>query len=132
MVLKLRWAWKVMFWSFEKDIFQFFASFWATKLKPFSGKVRQNVLNYLNQDLVIFTTLKMVFEQPGTKKRTFWAFEKGIFSDFWKIWVMKFKTFSGKVRESVQNCLNENLALGSFLKNGFKAILNWKTNVVGA
>ena len=49
MVLKLPWAPKRMFWAFEKGIFQFFANFWVTKLKPFSGKVRQS---YLNQNLV--------------------------------------------------------------------------------
>ena len=27
-------------WAFEKGIFQFFANFWVTKLKPFSGKAR--------------------------------------------------------------------------------------------
>ena len=42
-VLKLHWAQKQMFWEFENGIFQFFADFWVTKLKPFSGKVRQNV-----------------------------------------------------------------------------------------
>ena len=42
------------FWSFlkldvfEKSIFQFFANFWVTMLKPFSGKVRLSVQNYLN------------------------------------------------------------------------------------
>ena len=122
MILKLRWARKLMFWSFENGIFQFFASFWATKLKPFSEKVRQNVLNYLNQNLVIFTNLKTVFEQSGTQKRVFWVFEKSIFSNFWEIWVMKFKPFSGKVRESVQ-------VIRSLLGHGFQGALSSKTNV---
>ena len=32
---------KRMFWAFEKGIFLFFANFWVTKLKLFSGKARQ-------------------------------------------------------------------------------------------
>ena len=52
MVLKLPWAQKRMFWTFEKSIFKFLAIFWVTKLKPFSGKVRQSLRIYLNQNLV--------------------------------------------------------------------------------
>ena len=49
MVLQQRWAQKQMFWAFKKIyIFQFFAIFWVTKLKPFSGKVSQSVQIYLN------------------------------------------------------------------------------------
>ena len=47
MVLKLPWAQKRKFWAFEKGIFQFFANFWVTKLKPFSGKVRQGLQDQL-------------------------------------------------------------------------------------
>ena len=36
----------------------------------------------------------------------------------------------GKVRQSVHNYLNQNLLIGSFLENGFKATLNSKTNVL--
>ena len=41
-----------MFRAFEKRIIQLFANFWAMKLKAFSGKVKQNVQNYLNQNLI--------------------------------------------------------------------------------
>ena len=50
MVLKLPWAKKRMFWAFQKSIFQLFASFLVTKLIPFSGKERQIVQIYLNQN----------------------------------------------------------------------------------
>ena len=60
----------------------------------------------------------------------FWAFEKNIFQYFKNVWVTKLKPFSGKVRESVQNYLNQNLGVGSFLENGFEAILSSKTNVL--
>ena len=59
-----------------------------------------------------------------------WAFEKWIFQFFANFWVTKLKPFSGKVRQSVQNYLNQNLVIGSFLENGFEATLSSKTNVV--
>ena len=37
----------------------------------------------------------------------------------------------GKVRQSIKNCLNQNLLIGTFLENGFKASLSSKTNIVG-
>ena len=55
MPVKLHWAGKRMFWGSEKSIFQFFANFWVTKLKPFSGKVGESVKIYLNQSLFIRT-----------------------------------------------------------------------------
>ena len=74
---------------------------------------------------------KMVLKLPCPQKRTFWAFEKDIFQGFFtNFWVTKLKPFSGKVRKSVQNCLNQNLVIGSFFKNGFEATLSSKTNVL--
>ena len=74
---------------------------------------------------------KMVLKLPCAQKRMFWAFEKGIFQGFFtNFLVTKLKPFSGKVRKSVQNCLNQNLVIGSFFKNGFEATLSWKTNVL--
>ena len=60
----------------------------------------------------------------------FWAFEKGIFQFFPNLLVTKLKPFSGKVRQSVQNYLNQNLVIGSFLENGFGPTLSAKTNVL--
>ena len=42
---------------------------------------------------------------------------------------MKLKPFSGKARQSVKNCSNENLVVRSILQNGFKTTLRSKTNV---
>ena len=42
----------------------------------------------------------------------------------------KLKPFSGKVRQSDQNFLNQNLGVGSFLENGFEATFSSKTNVL--
>ena len=65
--MKLPWSEKRMFWAFEKGIFQFFANFWVTKLKPFSGKFRQSVQNDLYQNLVIGNFLEKDF---GTTLRS--------------------------------------------------------------
>ena len=42
----------------------------------------------------------------------------------------KLKPFSGKVRQSVQNYLNQNLVIESFLENGFEATFSSKMNVL--
>ena len=114
MVLKLPWAQKRMFWAFEKSIFQFYANFWVTKLKPFSGKVRQSVQNYFNQNLVIGNFLKNDFEATLSSKTNVVSVWKGHFSDFYKF-------LSDEVKQSVYNYLNQNLAIGSFLEKGFQA-----------
>ena len=130
MVLKLPSAQKRMFWAFEKNIFQYFENVWVTKLKPFSGKVRQSVQNYLNQNSVVGSLLENGFEATWARKRMFWAFEKTIFQFFANVWVTKLKPLSGKRRESVRHYLNQNLVICSFLVNGFEATLSLKTNVL--
>ena len=72
----------------------------------------------------------MVLELPWAKKRIFRLFEKGIIQFVANFWVMKLKTFSGKIRQSIQNYLNQNLVIGSFLENGSEATLSSKTNVL--
>ena len=72
----------------------------------------------------------MVLHLPRAQKRMIWAFEKSIFQIFVNFWVPKLKAFSGKVRQSVRNYLNQNLVKESFLENGFAATLSSKTNVL--
>ena len=72
----------------------------------------------------------MVLEQSWFQKRMFWVFENVIFQIFANIWVRKFKPFSAKMRQSVENCLNQNLAIGSFLENGFEGTLSSQKNVL--
>ena len=72
----------------------------------------------------------MVLKLPSAQKRMFWAFEKNIFQYFENVWVTKLKPFSGKVRQSVQNYLNQNSVVGSLLENGFEATLSSKANVL--
>ena len=107
MALKLPWVEKRMFWAFENDSFQFFANLWVTKLKPFSGKVRQSKLLW-------------------GKKRIFWAFWNDISHFFANFWVRKLKLFSKKVRQNIENFLNLNLIVESFLEICFEAILRSK------
>ena len=56
--------------------------------------------------------------------------KRSFFSFFPNFWVTKLKPFSGKVRQSIQNYLNQNLVIGSFLENCFQATLCSKTNIV--
>ena len=42
------------------------------------------------------------------------------------LWVTKFKPFSGKVRQSFQNCLNQSLIMGSFFRKWFWGYLELK------
>ena len=130
MVLKLPGAWKRMFWAFEESIFQFFANFWVTKLKPFSGKVRQRIQNYLNQNLVIRTFLENGFEATLSSKTSIPSVWKEHFSVFCRFLSHEVEIVSGTVRQSVENYLNQNLVIGSFLENGFEDTGSSKTNVL--
>ena len=58
------------------------------------------------------------------------AFEKGIFQFFTNFSVMKFRPFSGKVRQNIQHYLNQNLVIGRSLENGFEATFSSKNNVL--
>ena len=84
MVLKLPWAQKRMLWAFEKSIFQFFANFWVTKLKPFSGKVGESVKIYLNQSLFIRTFFENGFGATSRSKTKFLSVWKNHISVFGK------------------------------------------------
>ena len=73
-----------MLWAFEKGIFQFFSNFWVTKFKPFSGKVRQSNQNYLNQNLIIGSSLEHGFEVILSSKTNVLSLSKGHYSSFCK------------------------------------------------
>ena len=72
----------------------------------------------------------MFLKLPWARKRMFWAFEKSLFQLFANFWVTKLKLFSGKGRQSVQDCLSENLGIRIFLENGFGETLSSKTNLL--
>ena len=119
-----------MLQTFEKSISQFFADFWVTNLKPFSGKVKESIQSYFNQNLVVRSYLKNGFEATLSSKGILWAFGKGILQFFASFCVTKLKSLSGKVKQNVRNYLNQNLVIEMFLENGFEASLSSKTNVV--
>ena len=72
----------------------------------------------------------MVVKLSWAQKRVLWTFEKGNFQFFADFWVRKWRPFSGKLKQSVQNCFSQNLVIGSFLENGFEATMSSKTSVV--
>ena len=113
-----------MLWAFEKCILQFFASFWVTKLKPFSGKVKQSVENYLNQNLVIRSSLENGFEATLSSKTYVVSVSKGHFSVFWKFWVTKLKPFSGKSRQCCKNFFDKVYFVESILESDFQSLFD--------
>ena len=132
MVLEVPSTKNRMFWAFQKSIIQLFSNFWVMKLKPFSGKVKQNVQNYLNQNLVIGSFLENGFEATLTSKTSVVsAWKEHILLFFLANFSLKkLKPFVGKERQNIQSYLNQSLAIGSFLENSFEAILSSKTSVV--
>ena len=99
-------------------------------LKPFAGKVTQSVQSYLNENLVIGSFLENGFEATLSSKTKVVSLWKGHFQFFANFWVMKLKLFSGKVMQSVQNDLNQNLVIRSSLEKDFGTTLRPKTRVV--
>ena len=81
-----------MFWAFKKGIFQFFANFWLTKLKPFFGRVMQNIKNCLIQNLVIGNFLENGFDSTLSSKTNVLSVWKGHFSVFCKFLSDKVET----------------------------------------
>ena len=82
-----KWFWSYLELKNEcserlKRAFQLFASFLVTKLKPFSGKGRQFVQIYLNQNFGIRTFLENGFGATLSSKTNVEAFEKNIFQFF--------------------------------------------------
>ena len=73
--------------------------------------------------------------------RWFWSYLKvkseccehsknAIFQFLANFWATKSKLFSGKVRQSIQNYLNVNLVIRTFLENAFGVTLSSKKNVL--
>ena len=115
---------------FKRAFLGFLQNFCVTKLKLFFEKVRQSVQNYLNQNLVIGSFLENDFEATLSWKTNLLSVWKGYIFFFESFWVTNLKPFSGKVRWSMQNNLNQNLVLRSFLENGFEGTLSSKINIL--
>ena len=81
------------------------------------------------------------FSHRKVLRKVFWSYfelqnqcldhlERAFLSFFANPWMTKLKAFFGKVWKSVQNYLNQNLVIGSFLQKCFVGILSWKTNAL--
>ena len=68
----------------------------------------------------------MVLKLPQAQQQMFSIFQNDIFLVFCKFLSNKV----GKVRQSMKNCVNQNMVIEIFLENGFKASLSSKTNVL--
>ena len=138
MVLELPWPQKRKFCTFEKSIFFFFeksifkvfGGFSLTKLKLFFRKARQSAQNYFNQTLGLRTFLKNGFGATLNSKTNVLSVLKYILQFFSSALEAKLKPFFRKVRQIVQNFLNQNIGIRSSLENGFGAISSPKTNNV--
>ena len=123
MVLKLSWAEKRMFWVFEKYIFQFFASFWVTKLKPFSGKWKQSLQIYLNQNLGIRTFLENGFEAALSSKTNVVSVWKEHFSVFWKFLRDKIETVFWESEAMLQKRFKSSLLCWDHFRKRFSVLI---------
>ena len=130
MVLEKPWAQKRMLWAFEKGIFQFFTNFWVTKLKPFSGKVRQSIQNALNQNLAIGSFLENGFEATWSSKTNVLSLWTVHFSNLCRFFSDNVETIFWESEERRSKLLKSNLFIRSFLENSFGGTLSSKTNVV--
>ena len=126
MVLKLSWDQKRMFWTFEKGIFQFFGNFWVTKLKPFSGKVKESVQNYLNRNFVIGNYLGNGFEATLSSKTNVLNVWKGHFSVFWKFLSDEVKTILWESEGKRSKLFKSKFCRRKLLRKWFRSYLELK------
>ena len=84
---------KRMFWNLV--LLRFFVTFWVTKLKSFSLKVRQSVHNYLNPKLVIEKWFWSYLEVKSERSE---GFRNSFFNFFANFRVRKLKLSSENVR----------------------------------
>ena len=126
MILKLRWAEKQKFWAFEKGIIQFFRNIWETKLKPFSGKVRESVENCLSQDLAKARFLENGFEVTFSSKRNVLSASKRYFSGFWKYLRDEVGTIFWEIEAKHSKMFKSKFSCRKILKKWFWSYLKLK------
>ena len=115
-----------MFWVFERGIFQIFANFWVTNLKPFSGKVRESVRKYLNQNLVIGTFLENGFRATLSSKANFVSIWKEHFPIFCKFFSDEIEIIFWKSQAKYSELFNAKFRQKSILTKWFWSILELK------
>ena len=129
MILEQALAQKPMFRAFQKAIFQFFASFWVTKLKLFSGKVRQSVPDYFNQALVRASFLENCFGAAVSSKTNVLGIWKGYFSDFCKFLSDKFETIFWKSEGKCSKIFESKFGHRNLLRKWFSSNLELKSEL---
>ena len=126
MVFELPWAKKRTFWAFEKVIFQVFANFGVTKLKPFFGKVRQRVQSYLNQNVIIGIFLENGFQATLRWKTNVVKVWKGHFSFFCKFLRYEAETVFWESEGKPSNVFKSNFGHKQLLRKWFSSYLEMK------
>ena len=120
-----------MFWAFQKSIFQLFANFWVTKLKPFSWNMRQTIQNYFNQTLVIGNFLENGFEATLSWKANVLSAYKCHFSVFPKALRDKVPTFFSKPERKRSELSKSKLGHMNLLEKWFWSYLELKKECCG-
>ena len=115
-----------MLWVFEKSIFQFFANFWLANVKPFSGKVRQNVRRYLNPNLVIASVLENSFEATLSSKTNVVTVWKEHFPGFCNFLSDEVETIWWKRDAERSNLFKSKFACSKLLRKWFWGYLGLK------
>ena len=157
--MKLSWAQKRVLWSFEKSIFQFFANFWVTKLKPWAqkriflalgksiflvfGKLLSDEVETIlwESEVKCSTLFKSEFGHRKLLRKWFWRYleikkecsdrlNREFFGFLSIFHCQSLNHFSRNLEKSIQRYFNEHLVKGSFLENDFGATLRSKTSVV--
>ena len=95
--------------------------FWESGAKP--SKLFKSKFGQWKDLTKIFSK----FLELKTNVLTIW---KSNFEFFANLWMAKLEAFFGKVRQSVQNYLNQNSVIQSFLKKYFQGISSSKPNVL--
>ena len=109
-----------MFWAFENGIFQFFANFWVTKLKLFSGKARQSVQSYLNPKFVKKSILENSFQAALRWKASVLRVQIWYFSLFFsKFSIYEVKTVYWESETKLSKLLKFKVSLRNHFKRWF-------------
>ena len=115
-----------MFWAFEKNIFQFFANFWVMKLKPFSGKLRQNAQIYLIQTLGTITFLENGFGTTLSSKTNVVSVWKEHFLVFCKFLSYEVETIFGESEAKRLRLFKSKFGHKKLIRKWFRSYLELK------
>ena len=119
-------AQKQVFWALEISILQTLGSFWQTKLKAFSGIVRQSVPDYLSQTLVIGSFLENCFGPTLSSKTNVLSVWKKDFPFFCKFLSDEFETIFCKSEAKSSKLFKSKFGHQNLLRKWFWSNLELK------